>query len=204
MTKSPTPHLTLWLICSRVCPPTRWRWSRPRKTSKVTYGELGARSRLSRRPGRGRHRARRPRRHRAAQRPADHRELPGRFDRRHGGAAQPDYKDEEFRFYLEDTNARVLLVPPDGAEAARRAAAGDAVPVLAVGNGCGGRRAAGGRGRAPRRRAAAASTISRWSCTPAAAPAAQARAAPPPQPGRLGAEHRAHLRARPERTSRCA
>ncbi len=35
----------------------------------------------------------------------------------------PAYKEEEFRFYLEDTNARVLIVPREGAEEARRAAA---------------------------------------------------------------------------------
>jgi acyl-CoA synthetase (AMP-forming)/AMP-acid ligase II len=38
----------------------------------------------------------------------------------------PAYREEEFRFYLEDTDARVLIVPPDGAEAARAAAAGRA------------------------------------------------------------------------------
>jgi len=43
----------------------------------------------------------------------------------------PAYKEDEFRFYLEDTNARLLLVPPDGADDARRAA-GDKVRVLAV------------------------------------------------------------------------
>src|SRR5689334_14509115 len=43
----------------------------------------------------------------------------------------PGYKEDEFRFYLEDTNARVLLVPPQGAEEARRAA-GDRVSVLSV------------------------------------------------------------------------
>jgi acyl-CoA synthetase (AMP-forming)/AMP-acid ligase II len=43
----------------------------------------------------------------------------------------PAYKEEEFRFYLEDTNARVLLLPPSGAEEARRAA-GDRVPILTV------------------------------------------------------------------------
>ena len=43
----------------------------------------------------------------------------------------PGYKEEEFRFFLDDTNARILLLPPDGADAARRAA-GDAVPVLSV------------------------------------------------------------------------
>ena len=27
----------------------------------------------------------------------------------------PAYKEDEFRFYLEDTDARVLILPPDGA-----------------------------------------------------------------------------------------
>ena len=39
----------------------------------------------------------------------------------------PGYKEDEFRFYLEDTDARVLILPPDGLDEARRAA-GDAVP----------------------------------------------------------------------------
>jgi acyl-CoA synthetase (AMP-forming)/AMP-acid ligase II len=43
----------------------------------------------------------------------------------------PSYKEEEFRFYVEDTNARVLLLPPDGADEARRAA-GTGVPVFGV------------------------------------------------------------------------
>lgn len=43
----------------------------------------------------------------------------------------PAYKEEEFRFYLEDTAARLLLLPPTGAEEARRAA-GDRVPVVSV------------------------------------------------------------------------
>lgn len=43
----------------------------------------------------------------------------------------PGYKEDEFRFYLEDTNARVLLLPPDGAAEARRAAV-DKFPVLSV------------------------------------------------------------------------
>jgi acyl-CoA synthetase (AMP-forming)/AMP-acid ligase II len=43
----------------------------------------------------------------------------------------PSYKEVEFKFYLEDTNARFLLLPPDGAEAAR-AAAGSTVPVISV------------------------------------------------------------------------
>lgn len=34
----------------------------------------------------------------------------------------PAYKLDEFRFYLEDTNARALIVPPNGAEEARNAA----------------------------------------------------------------------------------
>src|SRR4029078_6277903 len=36
----------------------------------------------------------------------------------------PAYKEEEFRFYLEDTSARVLILPPDGLDAAL-AAGGD-------------------------------------------------------------------------------
>ena len=43
----------------------------------------------------------------------------------------PSYKEEEFRFYLGDTDARVLLLPPTGADDARRAA-GDHVRVLTV------------------------------------------------------------------------
>ena len=43
----------------------------------------------------------------------------------------PGYKEEEFRFYLDDTSARVLILPPEGADEARRAA-GDCVPVLAA------------------------------------------------------------------------
>jgi acyl-CoA synthetase (AMP-forming)/AMP-acid ligase II len=34
----------------------------------------------------------------------------------------PAYKEDEFRFYLDDTNARVLLLPPDGLDEARAAA----------------------------------------------------------------------------------
>ena len=44
----------------------------------------------------------------------------------------PGYREEEFRFYLADTNARILLAPPGGAEEARRAAAARGVPVLDV------------------------------------------------------------------------
>jgi oxalate---CoA ligase len=50
-----------------------------------------------------------------------------------GAAAplNPAYKEDEFRFYLEDTRARVLLLPPSGAEDARRAA-GEQVKVVTV------------------------------------------------------------------------
>ena len=43
----------------------------------------------------------------------------------------PAYREDEFRFYLEDTDARALILPPEGAEEARRAA-GDRVPILAA------------------------------------------------------------------------
>jgi acyl-CoA synthetase (AMP-forming)/AMP-acid ligase II len=43
----------------------------------------------------------------------------------------PAYMEEEFRFYLEDTNARVLILPPDGLDEARRAA-GDRIPILTI------------------------------------------------------------------------
>ncbi len=42
----------------------------------------------------------------------------------------PAYRYEEFRFYLEDTSAKVLIVPPEGAEAARKAAQELGVAVL--------------------------------------------------------------------------
>ena len=42
----------------------------------------------------------------------------------------PGYRYDEFRFYLEDTQARVLLCPPEGAKEARRAAADLNIPVL--------------------------------------------------------------------------
>lgn len=43
----------------------------------------------------------------------------------------PGYKEDEFRFYLEDTNAKVLLLPPGGLEEARKAA-GDQYRVIDV------------------------------------------------------------------------
>lgn len=42
----------------------------------------------------------------------------------------PAYKEEEFRFYLEDTSAKVLLLPPEGIDEARRAAG--TVPIITV------------------------------------------------------------------------
>ena len=43
----------------------------------------------------------------------------------------PAYKADDFRFYMDDTSAHVLLLPPDGAGEVRRAA-GDKVPIIAV------------------------------------------------------------------------
>ncbi|MGD0907746.1 MAG: acyl--CoA ligase [Candidatus Acidiferrales bacterium] len=43
----------------------------------------------------------------------------------------PGYRLDELSFYLDDTSARLLLLPPDGAEEARQAAQGK-VPVHAV------------------------------------------------------------------------
>src|SRR4051794_15623608 len=44
----------------------------------------------------------------------------------------PAYKEDEFRFYLEDTAAKVLLLPADGADEARRAAVALGVPILTI------------------------------------------------------------------------
>lgn len=43
----------------------------------------------------------------------------------------PGYREDEFSFYLEDTAAKILLCPPDGAEEARRAAQGK-VPIYSL------------------------------------------------------------------------
>jgi acyl-CoA synthetase (AMP-forming)/AMP-acid ligase II len=50
----------------------------------------------------------------------------------------PAYKEDEFRFYLEDTEAKALIVPPDGGEAARRALPSGATLIEAEtdGRGC--------------------------------------------------------------------
>ena len=44
----------------------------------------------------------------------------------------PGYREDEVSFYLNDTEAKLLLVPPDGAEAARKAAEGRGIPVHVV------------------------------------------------------------------------
>src|ERR1041384_2477606 len=41
----------------------------------------------------------------------------------------PGYREDEVSFYLEDTAAKVLLCPPDGAAPARQAAQARGVPV---------------------------------------------------------------------------
>jgi acyl-CoA synthetase (AMP-forming)/AMP-acid ligase II len=43
----------------------------------------------------------------------------------------PAYKEDEFRFFLDDTAAKVLILPPEGADEARRAADGR-VPILGI------------------------------------------------------------------------
>jgi len=40
------------------------------------------------------------------------------------------YRHDEFAFYLEDTDAKLLILPPDGADEARRAAAEKNVPIM--------------------------------------------------------------------------
>src|SRR4051794_9513465 len=44
----------------------------------------------------------------------------------------PGYTEDEFRFYLDDTAARALVVPPGGAEAARHAAAEGTIIIEAA------------------------------------------------------------------------
>jgi acyl-CoA synthetase (AMP-forming)/AMP-acid ligase II len=44
----------------------------------------------------------------------------------------PGYREDEVSFYLEDTGAKVLILPPDGAAEARQAAAARGVPVWAI------------------------------------------------------------------------
>jgi len=44
----------------------------------------------------------------------------------------PGYREEEFRFYFEDTNAKLVLCPAEGAEQARRAAAALGIPARSL------------------------------------------------------------------------
>lgn len=44
----------------------------------------------------------------------------------------PAYREEEVRFYLEDTSAKILLCPPEGAADARKAAEARGVPVYSL------------------------------------------------------------------------
>jgi acyl-CoA synthetase (AMP-forming)/AMP-acid ligase II len=44
----------------------------------------------------------------------------------------PAYKEDEFKFYLDDTAAKVLILPPEGADDARRAAVERGVPILTI------------------------------------------------------------------------
>ena len=41
----------------------------------------------------------------------------------------PAYKEDEFRFYMDDTGARALVLPPDGAEAAEHAASASVLRI---------------------------------------------------------------------------
>src|SRR5262249_31261299 len=45
----------------------------------------------------------------------------------------PAYKYDEFKFYLEDTRARALILPPDELPEARRAAGEAGIPVIEAG-----------------------------------------------------------------------
>ncbi len=85
----------------------------------------------------------------------------------------PGYREEEFTFFLEDTNAKVLLVMAEGSGGPRgKAAAAQGVPVYTLemdANGIVSIAPISPRltGKLPRRRRA---TILRWCCTPAGAP----------------------------------
>jgi acyl-CoA synthetase (AMP-forming)/AMP-acid ligase II len=60
----------------------------------------------------------------------------------------PAYRTDEFTFYLDDTGARLLVLPPDGAEEARRAAAGR-IPIVTADLDADRVRLGGAPGRAP-------------------------------------------------------
>ena len=80
----------------------------------------------------------------------------------------PAYKEDEFRFYLEDTAAKVLILPPEGADDARRAA-GDGVPVLGIDVDASGTASLERCGRPHTGQRRRRWTTSRWCCTRAAA-----------------------------------
>jgi acyl-CoA synthetase (AMP-forming)/AMP-acid ligase II len=61
----------------------------------------------------------------------------------------PGYKEDDFRFYLENTNTKVLILPPHGAEEARRAAAALNVTVLPIDMDASGRVSLSGASQAP-------------------------------------------------------
>src|SRR5271165_1386144 len=44
----------------------------------------------------------------------------------------PGYREDEFSFFLDDTNAKLLLAPPEGADAARKAAQDRGVPAYTL------------------------------------------------------------------------
>ena len=115
----------------------------------------------------------------------------------------PAYKEDEFQFYLEDTAAKVLILPPDGADEARRAAVERGVPILTIDMDAAGTVTAFAGERRPsalraspaadRRRCRAGAAHQRQH-RPAQARAAQAR-----EPVDLRAERRAQLRAHARR-----
>ena len=80
----------------------------------------------------------------------------------------PGYKEDEFRFFLEDTDARVLLLPPEGLDEARRAA-GDDVPILTIDMDANGTVGLVGIARRANRIRRRRRTTWRWCCTRAAA-----------------------------------
>ena len=117
------------------------------------------------------------------------------------GTAAPlnsGYREEEFSFYLDDTAARVLLCPPDGAEEARKAAAARKVRNLRSADGRNGIRPPGGRARQrqqrSQRRAAAARRCRARPAHQRQHRPAQARAAAPQKSGGVGPQHREDLR----------
>ena len=146
----------------------------------------------------------RPRRHLPAQRTA--RPIVSFLAASIAGTAaplNPGYREEEVSFYLEDTGAKVLLCPPDGAAEARQAAKARGVPVYSLEmDATGFVRIAG----APGGKTADAAVAGR--CRPGPAHqrkhrASQTRADPASQYHRFDAEHRGALRLSPDDVSLC-